>query len=364
MKLKKILCHFASQLRKIVRPHPLIDKWWYLKIAHQQFFTKKIKVGFGPITSGENDLAERKWRIDPIIHAINEMETNYSAGFFIDAGEMKNFDIVIIVKKFNPDFIPIIVDLKKKNKRFIYDIVDNPNSEEKYRFYFGDHPQFCELMDGFILSSPLHKPIANRFSQKNLLIEHPIIHNLYLKEYLEKEPISILAHGYYANLTHLIAIEPIIRDVAQITGKKIILTYHSEEVFPDTEWVKYIKWTKENCFQEFLKADIAISIKDLNNPHQKTKPSTKVISFMAAGLPFICTPTEADRLVIEEGVTGLFAFSADDWKKHLTTLVSSVAERKKMGRAARESVLPHYSIEAITHKYLKLLNCVMEEKRR
>lgn len=352
--LRPLLC----LLLPIIRANPLIDTRWHIKIKARHVFSRKIKVGFGPITTGEDDLAERKWRIDPIINAINALKSNYTAGFFIDPREMEDFDICIIVKKFNPSFIPIISSLKKKNKKLIYDIVDNPNSEEKYRFYFVDYPDFSNQMNAFILSSPLHQPLVECFSSESLLIEHPIIHDVYKTDYLNREEVHILAHGYYANLTHLISIEPIIREVAKETGKKIVLTYHSEEVFPDTEWIKYLKWTRENSFQQFLKADIAITNKKMEDMHQRNKPSTKVISFMAAGLPVICTPTAADRLVIEDGVTGLYAFTPLEWKQHLTELVLSAKRREQIGRAARESVLNKYSIEAITEKYLFLFNKV------
>lgn len=337
----------------------LIDTRWHIKLKIGSLLTRKIKVGFGPITTGEDDLAERKWRIDPIINKINEMDTNYSAGFFIEPHEMKNFDILVIVKKFNPDFVPIISKLKALNKLFIYDIVDNPNSEDKYRFYFGDHPDFSRQMDGFILSSPLHEPIAKRFSSRCALIEHPIIHHLYKQEYQESREINILAHGYYANLINLKNIEPIIQKVSKKVGKKLCLTYHSEEVFSNTEWVKYVKWTIKNSFTEMIAADIAVTIKNLNELHQKTKPSTKVISFMAAGLPVICTPTDADRLVIEHGVTGLFAFNRDDWEKSLTELALDVKRREQIGKAARKSVLDKYSIDLITNKYITLLDTII-----
>src|SRR5262249_48889901 len=148
MNRKKLL----DFLRRKIYRKPLVDLQWSIKLATRNLWTRKIKVGFGPITTGEKDLAERKWRNEPVMKKNNALNKEYSAGFFLKPEQMKRFDILVIVKKFNPTFVPIISRLKAQGRLFIYDIVDNPNSEKTYSYYFGDHPEFSSLMDGFILS--------------------------------------------------------------------------------------------------------------------------------------------------------------------------------------------------------------------
>lgn len=346
--------YFEHLRRKAALVEGLVDRRWHLRVKIKAAFTRKLKIGFGPITTGEDDLAERKWRIDPIIDEINRTSATYSAGYFIHPQDMSRFDLVVIVKKFNRTYVPVISALKAQGVRFIYDIVDNPNSEEKYGSYFEDVPEFSALMDGFISSSPLHQRGIDRFSKPSGLIEHPIIHNLQKSSYEHDREIRVLAHGFYANLKSTVTLEPILRTLADETRKKIVLTYHSEHVGVDTDHVRYVKWTVENSFRLLLESDIAISMKDLHQRHQRSKPSTKVISFMAAGLPVVCTPTPADRLVMNPGVTGFFAFTPDDWKRNLHTLVTSASRRRKIGRAARASVVDVYSVKNITRKYIQL----------
>jgi len=355
--IKRLPKSIVNLFRKIIFGTHHVNPRWLIKLKIENWRTKKIRVGFGPITTGENDLAERKWRIDPIIDRINATSSDYSAGLFTRPSQMKNFDILIIVKKFNPSYISIIKKLKNDSKKFIYDIVDNPNCERKYRFYFGDHPEFCKLMDGFILSSPLHQPIVEPYSNLLPLIEHPIIHNEFKTEF-DDSSIRILAHGYYANLINHKMIEPLLPKISEQIGKKVYLVYHTEVVFPDSDYVKYVKWTPENCFTEITKADIVISIKDLIAEHQKTKPSTKLISFMSAGLPVICTPTEADLLVMQHGVTGFFAYQLDEWETYITFLAKDANLRKEIGNRARIDVQSKYTLEKITDKYISLLSQV------
>ncbi len=340
----------------------LISFSWYVKTKIRCLISRKIKVGFGPIASGEDDLAERKWRIDPIINAINQLDSNYCAGFFCSPAEMKNFDIVIIVKKFNPSFIPFIQKLKSAKKQFIYDIVDNPNDQEKYRFYFRHHLAFTNLLDGYILSTPVHRQFMHQVKKRNLLIEHPIINPDYKTSYLDHSEIRLLAQGYASNLQNLKWIESYLPYLSQKAGKPVRLYYHSEEQGIDTEYVKHINWSVKNSFELMKWADIAITMKDLHRLHQYTKPSTKVIAFMAAGLPVICKPSPADLLVIEHQVTGFFAYTLDDWLQIILHLSSSCRLRKQIGYAARCSVESRFSIEQATNKYISLLDQIRIDK--
>lgn len=328
--------------------------WWYLKTKGRCLFSRKIKVGFGPITTGEDDLAERKWRIDPIIDGINQIKGKYVAGFFISPRGMRQYDVIIIVKKINPGFMAEIDVLKEK--RFIYDIVDNPNDEEKYRYYFRSCSAFLKRMDGFILSSPVYTPWIKKIGKPALLIEHPILNPPHKRVERNDGEIWILAQGYFENLQNLCWLEPILVRLSKEVGKPIRLYYHSETVRPDSEFVRYVKWSVKNCFTMMQQVDIAITIKDLFKPHQYTKPSTKVIAYMAAGLPVICKPTASDRLVIQERITGFFAYREEDWIRWLRLLVSHAAVRRQVGKAAKNSVLQRYSINLILEKYLDLLD--------
>ncbi len=342
-------------IKRVILPLLLVNWLWGIKVKRHSLFTRKIKVGFGPITSGENDFAERKWRIDPIINEINRMSNRYVAGFFISPKTMKKFDRIIIVKKFTSNFIPIIKNLKGKKKIFVYDIVDNPNCAKEYRSYL-DTPEFTDLMDGFILSTPLHKRTLKSYSKPSMLIEHPVINSSHKTDYKNGQEIILLAQGYYENLRNLKTVESLLPEMSRNIGKKIILIYHSEVVFPQTEWTRYVKWTVDTCFPMMNQADIAVTIKDLHKLHQRTKPSTKVIAYMAAGLPVICSPTVADRLVIHHRINGLFAYTNDDWKYWIEKLAVNVQLRKQIGRAARASVIDRYSVKNITNKYLHLLD--------
>lgn len=67
---------------------------------------------------------------------------------------------------------------------------------------------------------------------------------------------------------------------------------------------------------------------------------------MACGLPVVASPVDANCDVVEEGVTGLFADSFDDWRSALTRLAGDPALRERMGRAGRARVERDYAMKA------------------
>lgn len=342
-------CHAKIWLRLFFLREKKIHWRWYAKIWLRLLFSRKIKVGFGPIATGENDLAERKWRIDPIINGINRESKKYIAGFFLRPEEMHRFDIVVIVKKINPKIMATAAIFQGK---LIYDVVDNPNDEKEYQFYFRNHPKFLSRLDALILSTPIHQHLF----KKGVLIEHPILNPPFKKKEREDGEVRILAQGYYENLKNLRFLETFLPSISQQVRKRIILYYHSEHQEKDTESVRYVKWSVQNCFSMMEQADIAVTIKNLNKPHQYTKPSTKVIAYMAAELPVICKPTAADRLVIRDRIDGFYAYRDEDWVRWISALASSHKLRRQMGRAAFKNVSGRYSLNEILKKYLFLVD--------
>ena len=82
-------------------------------------------------------------------------------------------------------------------------------------------------------------------------------------------------------------------------------------------------------------------------------PEAKVQTYMASGLPVVCTPSAADRMCIKHGKTGFFAHGEEEWYSVLAHLVEDGTLRERVGRAARESVLKHASIDAVGEAYCR-----------
>ena len=106
-------------------------------------------------------------------------------------------------------------------------------------------------------------------------------------------------------------------------------------------------------------ADVGVVIKPEGDPYQQRKSTTKVVSYMATGLPVVCTPSAADRRVIRHGETGFFASDDRAWRDCLRALVTDASLRERIGRAARRHVTEQYGVERIAGEYLRLFDAVL-----
>jgi glycosyltransferase involved in cell wall biosynthesis len=313
--------------------------------------SRKIKVGFGPIRTGETDLNVRKWRIDPIVNHINGNSSEYVADFFFEGDDLERFEIIVLVKVYSDDLVAQLGRLKRRV--IVFDVVDNPLGCKRSIY---DDNELARSLSGLILSSPTQAPALAKYALPLKLIEHPILNTSWKTDYGDSDPVTLVWQGFRHNAGGTEHLEELIRGLGSETGRRIKLVYHTNAAAADDGFVQVVPWTVDNAFSVLTAADIAISARDETRPWQKEKPSTKMIIFMAAGLPIVCAPTAAERLVIQSGVTGYFATSPDEWKQHLSRLILDPRLREKMGRAGRQYAVDNFSVARIARKYVEFFD--------
>jgi len=350
---KTLFCIIERRLPfRSLRGVSLVNPEWYSGLEQELKITSKIKVGFGPVISGEDDLHVRKWRIDPIVNRINEISEKYRAGIFLSGSEMAKFDIVVMVREIDEINFSMIDNLKKNLKKLIYDIVDRPYLKE----YATDHGKlydFFRQVDALIASSPLQVEELNGIIKNIFFIEHPFLNSL-RKDYTKatNRRIRLIWQGFAENLKFMELIHPIIKKLIEELKKEIHIIYLTNLLPKKNDFVEFKTWSVHNWERTLIESDIAVENKVLDDPLLQRKPSTKILSYMAAGLPVVCTPSAADKLVIEQGRTGFFAYTEEDWYYYLKTLILKGELRRQIGEAAREYVINNFNIHHITQKYL------------
>ena len=80
---------------------------------------------------------------------------------------------------------------------------------------------------------------------------------------------------------------------------------------------------------------------------------------MAFGLPCVATDVGTTPLLITHHKNGMLVKSDDEWVDALELLVKKPDLRRKLGQAARESVVANYSLTAIGTQYCEVLEKVM-----
>jgi glycosyltransferase involved in cell wall biosynthesis len=85
------------------------------------------------------------------------------------------------------------------------------------------------------------------------------------------------------------------------------------------------------------------------------KCAFKLLQYMAAALPCVASPVGANTEAVIDGVTGLHARTADDWERHLETLIASPQLRAQLGASGHVHVESRYAMQSYRARYVELL---------
>jgi hypothetical protein len=360
--IRLILAAKRTVISRLTKNFQFINPVWFLRVKYHNWMAPKncIKIGIGPIITGEGTLGYRKWHIDPIINEINRRNGTYTADFFFSSKRLSRFDIVIFTKDF-PGMTPeSLASLQSRGIKIFYRLGDYPLECCKDT---DRDTWFIRAVDGVIVSNPLQLADLKNKTKKVSLIHTTAINADRYKKFrhskYSRKKIRIIWQGYRDN-THLTnfldrIIAENIFELRVTRSIELELLYHTNLPSIKRGIVRYKKWNILQWKGELYRADIAVSVKPAEDDYQMRKPATKVISYMAAGLPVVCDPSAADELVIEHGRTGYFARTDEEWKKYLNILMSDPDLRQKVGTAAREFVAKNYNVKKITDAYLQFI---------
>jgi hypothetical protein len=351
----------------------LVRRGWYYRLRLRSALSSRIKVGFGPIVTGENTLGLRKWHIDPVVDAINRSPSRYVGDVFFRGDDLSRFDIVVIVRGFESFTQDVLRRLRERSTRLVYDTADirlvqttsgprdiyeDPDALERH------YKPFLRLMDALILSSPLQRRDVADLGIPQAEIARPLLNRRHRTTYAHGGPIRVVWQGYAENLAPMQRLHPIIRRLRAETGVDIRLVYDTSGPARDEGPIQYTEWKIHRWERALTGSDVGVVIKPLDDPFQQRKPPTKVISYMGAGLPVVCTPSAADRRVITHGETGFFAYEDREWHECLAALVTDASLRERIGTAARQHVLDRYNVERVVADYLQLFDRLLGHRTR
>lgn len=71
----------------------------------------------------------------------------------------------------------------------------------------------------------------------------------------------------------------------------------------------------------------------------------KLIQYMSLGMPVVASAIGSNLEIVEDGVNGFLARTDDEWHDRLRTLLDDADLRRRMGRAARETAVKHFSLD-------------------
>jgi hypothetical protein len=121
--------------------------------------------------------------------------------------------------------------------------------------------------------------------------------------------------------------------------------------------VEFRRWSLEGELDDYR--GIAIGLMPLDDtPWARGKCAFKLLQYLALGLPSIASPVGMNRDVVEDGRTALLASSDRAWVQCLDRLLQDREQRRRLGRAGRQSVLRDFDLPIVSRQLVAALESV------
>lgn len=158
--------------------------------------------------------------------------------------------------------------------------------------------------------------------------------------------------GWIGNPSTMVCLEPALEALRAVPDAQVCLigADPARNPLPNTE---IRPWSLEHEVTELRRFAVGI----LPLPKQewmRGKCALKALQYMACGIPCVATPFGAVCDIIRDGENGLFADSTSEWLAAFDRL-RDASERRRLGRAGRETVETRYALKYTAPRFIELL---------
>lgn len=247
-----------------------------------------------------------------------------------------DFDDSIWIEDENPD-------------RSIFQRLKNPAKTDRIISY-------CDLI---VAGNNYLAEYACQHNEQVVIIPTTIDTNEYVRKegLAEKGRICIGWSGSFSTIKHFEqALEPlkIIKD--RFKDQVCFKVIGDGNYRNDSLDIKGLPWKKQTEIEDLSEIDIGIMPLP-NDNWSKGKCGLKGLQYMALEIPTIMSPVGVNSTIIEDGHNGFLAGNTDEWVEKLTLLINEPSLRKQVGKAGRQTVVDHYSVDANKKKWLDVFQC-------
>jgi glycosyltransferase involved in cell wall biosynthesis len=175
-------------------------------------------------------------------------------------------------------------------------------------------------------------------------------------------PLKLAWIGLDANLRYLEDLAPVLRQLAS-EGLDFELCVICDRL-PEMPGVtcRLVRWSERSEGADLAACDVGLAPLS-DDAWTRGKGAYRCIQYAAAGLPTVASPVGANREVVADGETGLWATTAQQWRDALITLATDLSLRQSLGAAARERAR-RYDLAVIGPRYAEHLLRLLVERRR
>jgi glycosyltransferase involved in cell wall biosynthesis len=161
--------------------------------------------------------------------------------------------------------------------------------------------------------------------------------------------------GSPSTIKHFELVVPVLLRLRERFGERINFRVIGDGLYRNEVLeISGLPWREETEIEDLSAIDIGLMPLP-NDEWAKGKCGLKALQFMAMELPVVTSPVGVNTEIVQDGVNGFLASDDDEWFERVSELIESAQLRTEIGRAARRTVVEHYSVASQREHYLALL---------
>jgi glycosyltransferase involved in cell wall biosynthesis len=281
------------------------------------------------------------------------------------------YDLVLVYREalpVGPPAVEALLDVLKVPLVFDFDdAVFLPNtSEANRRIAALKYPQKTSAIirrsAEVIAGNEYLADYARRFNASVHVIPTAIDVTRFVPRATPRPPGTPLVVGWIGTPTtvrYLSPLEPILRELSMSHALRFRIAGATSDVRIDGVEIDNVPWSLETEVDLFNGCDIGVyPLPD--DEWARGKCGFKAIQFMSCAVPVVASPVGVNREIIQDGVNGFLAGTADEWRTKLGALLGDAALRHRIGAAGRVTIEERYSLQVNAPRVAAVLGQALE----
>lgn len=284
-----------------------------------------------------------------------------------DVARMNDYDVIFIYREaLMTRSIRYEKRFKAGRAKLIFDFDDAvwlPSTSDANRRWAwmkdpGKTSKLIALCDRVFAGNAYLADYARRFNPSGTLVVPTTIDT---DEYLPKQgrsdgPVVIGWSGSITTIQHFRYAIPALQELKARYGDRIAIRVIGDGTYREPALgVEGLPWKKATELDDLRAMDIGIMPLP-DDEWARGKCGLKGLQYMALGLPTIMSPVGVNSEIIRDGDDGFLASTTEEWVTRLARLVEDADLRRRMGEAARRTVVERYSLNAWKDRYVDDFN--------
>jgi glycosyltransferase involved in cell wall biosynthesis len=283
-----------------------------------------------------------------------------------DTVRARRYDVVYVLREAFPFGPPLLENLLAAAAgRFVFDFDDAiysrsfaySNPLDRLRDW-SKTGKILGKADKIIAGSEYLAAYAGKFNSDDRIHVLPTVvdPNVYLPDAdRENRPgVTIGWIGTPRGSAYLKDLKPAFHRLCSMRKDASFVFVGAEPFDPEGLQIEFRHWSLEREAADVGSFDIGI-MPLTDDEETRGKCGFKLIQYMSAEVTPVCSPVGANLNIVQHGVTGLFASSADEWAEGLMMLADHPDARRSMGRAGRNTVIERFSLGYAAPRFRDIL---------